>query len=80
VSEPKAPPPPATGPTDCCGTCVFYRVGLEVDPRIVQPSTPGSCHRNAPRPVAHVGDLTDPRVAWPGVAEDDWCGEWKDVL
>ncbi len=59
-------PPPTDTPMNtpleeqCCSNC-----------RYLYPKT-GRCHRHAPRP-SHKEDRD---AWWPGVACDDWCGEW----
>jgi hypothetical protein len=45
-----------------CRTCAFFHA-----PR-------SQCRRYAPQPQAESNGAT---AVWPGVAVDDWCGEYK---
>jgi hypothetical protein len=62
-----------------CETCRFFRHLPVVTPYVVTVSGDGTCRRRAPGPVSHVGDLSDPAVAWPAVRLADWCGEWQEI-
>jgi hypothetical protein len=63
-----------------CNNCAYFRAAPDhPQQHIADPGgLDGWCRRHAPGPVSHVGDLSSPAVAWPGVQGADWCGEWKE--
>ena len=53
-----------------CANCMFSRL-------LVRKEFIRVCARYAPRPHLVVGQEAYLRyLEWPGVTEDDWCGEW----
>jgi len=58
--------------TRSCSNCAFAGRGEDV---VGRPAT--VCRRTAAAPWIDTGFALNPRLRWPVVQADDWCGDWR---